>query len=442
MTMGDLRRAMAYPGWRSVLLAFLLLLFVFGAPMATMPLIYGEVVKEFGWKLTQATFGYSLGTWLSASASFFVIGALLEKWGLRTLMVLSILLSGGGMIAFLQIHSLWSYYLVFAPMGIGYGAAMIAAKVLVSRWYTRNLGMAVAVAMAGSSLAGVILPLVCATLIAHFGWRMAMASIGAFDIAIILPLYLWLARENPTEEQIVPEALKVPANPAVAERMRQADLGLTYGQVLRTPMFWIVVFGIVLIQGVDQGMFQHTALYLQREKHLARGLAAGAISGMFAISAFSKLFAGWVFDRYSIKGIQVWWLAIGAVVLLAFPVQGALTLTIFAVSKGVAHGGMVIEGPIISKHCFGPRLFNNVYPVMVGALSLGSGAGALIISAMVDHFGHYTEALVSLIIASLAAASLLFFVKPLYRDRLLAAQGPAADDPPLPAAAGLAPARG
>jgi OFA family oxalate/formate antiporter-like MFS transporter len=440
MAAGDLRRALAYPGWRSVFLAFICLFFIFGAPVSTMPLIYGEVMREFHWTRSQVTLGYSFGTWIGAASAIFIVGPLLEKVGLRTLMVAAALLSATGTMGFLFVHARWSYYLCFLPISMGYGAAMIGVKILVSRWYTRNLGVATGIALAGSSLAGVFLPIAWTAITERYGWRVAEACMGASILVVCLPLYLWLAREDPSEEQIIPEALKAAPNPQIAQRMRQADIGLTFGQVLRAPMFWFAALGIMLIQGVDQGMFQHTALYLQNEKHLGREAAAAGLSGMFAVGVFSKILAGWFFDRYSVRGIQLWWLFIGAVVLLAFPVQGGLTLMLFSLARGLAHGGLVAEGPIIAKHCFGPRLMNRVYPVLMGFLSLGSGGGAWVMSAMVDHFGRYREAFILLICAAVLAAAMLFAVRPLYRDRLKAAHTPEeGDDAPAPAPiAGLA----
>jgi MFS family permease len=428
MATGGMSKALSYPGWTSVLVAFVFLFFVFGAPVSTMPLIYPHVIHEFGWNHSQTTLAFTYKNWIGAAASIFVLGPAIERLGLRVVMIAAALMTGLGMFSFLFIDSLWTYYAAFIPIGLGQAMVMIGVKILVSRWYTRNQGLAIGFALAGTSLGGVFFPLAWAELMAVVGWRMAMASIGGALIVVAIPVYILLARENPTEEEIIPEALKAAPNPQMAERMRQADLGLSFTQVLKTPMFWLAALGILLIQAVDAGMFQHTALYLQNDKGLSASIAAAGISFTFALGIFSKIFAGWFFDRFSIRGIQAWWVFIGAVILLAFPVQGFVTMMIFSLSRGLAHGGLVSESPLIAKHCFGPRLMNKVYPVLAGALALGSGMGPWLVSAMYDHFGHYREAFIVLIALAWLAALLMFLVKPLYRNRLLAAAVPARGD--------------
>ncbi len=57
-----------------------------------------------------------------------------------------------------------------------------------------------------------------------------------------------------------------------------------------------------------------------------------------------------------------------------------------------------------------------------------------------DHFGHYSEAFAVLVGMAFFAALLMFLVKPLYRNRLLAAAVPESGDVnPSPASSGLLP---
>ena len=167
-------------------------------------------------------------------------------------------------------------------------------------------------------------------------------------------------------------------------------------------------------------MFQHTMLYLQRDVGLSREVAALGLSGTFAIGVLAKIGAGWVYDRYSIKGIQCWYVFVAIGVGLAFPVAGLATLLLFTLGRGVAHGGLVSEGSVLAKHCYGPRLMNKVLPVLTGIFTLGAAAGPIVLSQAADRFGSYTLGFVAYIVISLIAAVLLQGVRPLYRERLAA----------------------
>jgi MFS family permease len=184
-------------------------------------------------------------------------------------------------------------------------------------------------------------------------------------------------------------------------------------------MFWCITIGIVLIAGVDQGLYQHTMLYLTEHAGLTTRVAAAALSVTFALSIISKFIAGRFFDRFSIKGIALWYVLVALVVLLAFPVQGLVTAVVFTCARGIAHGGLISESPVIAKHCYGPRFMDKVMPILSGCWTIGSAVGPVGLALLYDNTGGYVWGFVLFVaIALTAAATLALFVRPLYRDRL------------------------
>jgi MFS family permease len=387
----------------------------FGIPISVLPLVYNEAMKEFGWTMTQATFAFSLKQWTAAAMALFVVAPFVARFGLRALMMLSFTVTGLAMASFLLIHSMLSYNLAILSLGVGQSFTILGVQILVSRWFTRRQGLALGIALAGSSLGGSLFPLAYSYLIADMGWRsgMAVLSLGIWLIAV--PIYLLFARENPTAEQIAPDAVAVdPARVA-----KDIDSGPAFSEIVRKGSFWAAAAGIAITSAVDGGLFQHTALYIERDVGMSKAAAAGALSATFALGVFSKIFAGWVFDRLSIRGVQMWWLMIAAAVMLAFSVQGAMTLAIFALVRGVAHGGLIADNAILAKHAYGPRAMTTVLAMYVFFYSVGGGIGPLLLSACYDHFHNYTVGFFLLTGLCLFATALLFFVPSTYRRMVL-----------------------
>jgi predicted MFS family arabinose efflux permease len=99
-----------------------------------------------------------------------------------------------------------------------------------------------------------------------------------------------------------------------------------------------------------------------------------------------------------------------------------MTVMLFAVARGLVHGGLVSESPVIAKHVYGPKLMNRVLPVLNGFFALGSSIGPVLLALIADKFGYRTGFLVFTIIP-IVAALLIWQVTPLYRNRLRAAVG-------------------
>jgi hypothetical protein len=126
--------------------------------------------------------------------------------------------------------------------------------------------------------------------------------------------------------------------------------------------------------------------------------------------------AGWIFDRYSLRGIGFWYLLLAVSIALALSVHGALTLVLFAAVRGVAHGGLMTEPALVAKHCYGPRFMNRTVPLFIGVWATGAAIGPMIMAFAYDLQGTYRSGLLVLIAFSVVAALALRRVQPLYRD--------------------------
>lgn len=413
-----------YPGWWVVAAGFVIFFFSFGGPTLSMSLLYNEVIAEFGWTRTQATGIYAWKGLTGAVVAILLIGPAVERFGLKPVFLTVLVLQAIGFFTFLNVHSIGTYFLAGFLIGLGQGAVLLCIKLLVARWFVRNVGFAGAMALVGSSAGGVVFPIVIAMLLPEIGWRATYALIGVAILAISVPLVLFV-RQSPTEEDLLPETMSASGQAPRADLVaaaRGADIRVGYAELIRKPMFWAIVIGIFVIAAVDQGLFQNMQLYFVQEVGLPRETAAWLLSLTAFIGLLAKFIAGKFFDAYSVRGIAIWYLLIAGMVLVAFTVSSLWTAIIFVCVLGLAHGGLVCEGPVLAKHVFGPGNMDKVLPIVTGCFALGSSAGPSTLAYIYDRTGHYNLGFALFAgLALLAAFLLTWLVRPLYRDRLRAA---------------------
>src|SRR5690606_5417958 len=130
---------------------FVCVALAFGASTAAMPLMYDQVMSEFGWTRTQATMIFLYKNVASAFMALFVIAPMYMRFGLRPVMVGSLILTGLGMVSFLWIGSIGTYYGAGFVLGLGVASVLVSTKVLISRWFIRRQGLAIGIVLTGSN---------------------------------------------------------------------------------------------------------------------------------------------------------------------------------------------------------------------------------------------------------------------------------------------------
>lgn len=413
---GAAPRVETYPGWWIVGVAFTSLLFTFGAPTLLLPMIFGPVIDEFGWSRVDATM-IATYKFSAAAVAAMLVGPVIDRVGLRAVMVVASVITGIAMIAFLWVETLWQYYGLGAVLGVTAITVMVAVKVLVSRWFSRQLGLAVGIALTGSSFAGAIIPILADSIIRNYDWHVAFAVVSLGIWFVALPFYLWKADEHPSEEVTDAEAFSSEEESA-RQILQKAELGLEIGDILRSPMFWMIAMGLFLIGGVDQGVTQNTVLYLDRDLGMGSRVAAFGLAGTFALGIFAKIGSGWVYDKLSIRGIMLCYWLLAIAISLALPIVGIATLVLFTVARGLAHGGLIADTAIFAKHCYGQRNLNKMIGILIGFTTAGYAVGPVLLASIHDHYGSYRYGFMLYAALAVVAALLLLGVRPLFRDRV------------------------
>ncbi len=343
-------------------------------------------------------------TFLMSGVFSLLGGWLVTRFSLKPLMVIGCVLLGGGLIVHSQAATAETVYLSRFLMGASLGFIGVAPNVvLVSAWFTKKRGTALGIMLTGTSIGGVIIPLIAQPLIASTGWRTAMLWISALVWLVLLPVVLFAVKE------------KKPAKTA----QDNAD-GMSLGEALLTPIFWALAACAALIFYPIFVTSQQFILYLQSPRiGLSAETAAFAQSALFAVSVGGKFLAGFFSDIF--RSVRV--LAACAFVMLvaSFTLFGlsASNWAWFLLPFALGYGGTFVLIQRLTADLFGRREAGKILGLITLIEVIGAVIGGRITGHLADlHGGDYRTAFRAVIIACALAFAASLLVLILNRKRL------------------------
>jgi MFS family permease len=106
-----------------------------------------------------------------------VIGPLIDRHGGRALIVLGAVIASAGYLLLSQVREFSHFFLLRCSLVVVGDTLMssLVIMVIISRWFIRKRGRAIAIANLGTGIAKVSMPLFAATLFVRVGWRQTWA---------------------------------------------------------------------------------------------------------------------------------------------------------------------------------------------------------------------------------------------------------------------------
>ena len=199
----DAKRPFFY-GYVIVALCFLNLVLV-GGLMASFSVFNVALLGAFRWsRATTAAIASVHGIAYTTLAP--LVGWAYDRLGPRIVMPLGGLLIGAGLVLSGRSTLLWQFYLWYGLLaGLGLVCLdFVGTTTLLSHWFRRRRATAIGLAFMGMGVGFVMVPAV-QFLIARYGWRAAMVSLGAAVLASQVPLNAWLQRRRPEDIGQLPD---------------------------------------------------------------------------------------------------------------------------------------------------------------------------------------------------------------------------------------------
>lgn len=350
----------------------------------------GPLMAEFGWTRTEISVVLAVGTTVAVFTSPFV-GSLVDLYGTRRIALPSIAAIGLALVSLYWLTpNLWHYYFVFALIPIiGAGTSSVAYARVVSRWFERQRGLALGIALAGVGVGGAFIPRYSQWLIDSFGLRAGYVGLGLLSLCMTLPVAWLLLRDAPEERGLRPDGDTLPHEHAAGPAL----VGLTRAEALRSRPFWLMVSAFLALGAAVGGVTIQLVPIL-----VARGVEPATAASIYSALGVSivagRILAGALMDRFHGPRVAIAFLIgpIIGVTMLAHGTTGAGAL-LAAVLLGLAAGAEVDVMAYLVGRYFGTRAFGELYGYHYSLWVLGAGFAPVFTAATFDAVGAYTPAL-------------------------------------------------
>lgn len=400
-------RTRFYYGWIIVAVATLALVVSNGLSINGIPAFYKLVQNHLvatgsvDAANVQSVYGVAPAlTFLTAGVLALAAGFLINRFRLKVLMIVGCGILGLAMAVYSRADTPALVYTAHTLLGTSLGfVGVLACTVLVSRWFDKRRGMALGIVLTGTSLGGVLIPLVSTPLIARFGWQSAMLIVSLIVWVVLLPAVLFLVKERPADIGSEVDGL---ASASTSNAMPAEKEGVRFTDALRMPIFWI--FGLVaaMVFYVIFVVSQQLNLYLQSPRvGFTQAEAARVQSLLFALSVAGKFAYGFLSDRFPVPRVML----VSALTLfistLAFIDLNATSVYFFAVFFGLNYGGTFVLLQLMVAKYFGTREYGKILGAVTVIETVGAMSGTYITGKLADaDGGDYVRAFYGIILVS------------------------------------------
>jgi sugar phosphate permease len=368
-------------GWLIVASLFVTNLIIFGGGYNTTGVFFPPLLKEFGWSRTQVSI---LPSVLAAAAGLSVplIGWLLDRVEARVVMATGAAAAGLAFLVASRVGAFPPMVAAYALLGFGVTAStLLPASMVIANWFDAGRGLAMGVAMSGTSLGGATMTLVASRAIAHSGWRAAYRSLGLPMIVVVIPVLILIVRTRPQS-----------AGKRTLAQQADALPGLEVSAALRSRSFWMLSLAQFTFAMAAAGMVAHMISYLV-EIGYAQALAATTMSVTFLFTSMGKILMGLFADRVSgrialTSNFVI--AAVGALMMLGARHPVVMFPTILVV--GVTLGAPLVLVPLVMVDSLGLKRFGSLSGLTGLFNTAGATIGPIVAGRTFDVTGSYASA--------------------------------------------------
>ncbi|MDE5831800.1 MAG: MFS transporter [Desulfovibrio sp.] len=391
-------------GWKISGLALLGNFLLQGGALYGMNAFMEPLCAQNGWTRMDVNMGLGVAA-LIAQIAMPISAAIAAKISLRLLMGLGALIGGLATCAMGltgNIH-VFTFYLIVVWVSSQFCGGVVG-NALMSNWFSHYRGVAFGVANSGTSLSGVILPMICLVLINHYSLKTAFLAVG-LTTCLLAPLSWIIVRRSPAVLHLHADGRKHdPRQPKGIPRRAY------FAELVRRPACWFIgcSFGLALMcasgilsqlkpRYVDLGLESYTAMLLA-------SVSAGC-------GTAAKYFWGWACDRWTpiLAARAIMLCCLFSMAVLFLP-PSVWSLALFGVLFTCGSGGLWVVLPALTAYYFGAQRFLAVYK-FIAVFILLRCLGFPIMGLSHEYFNNYLAADVAFMLALGAAFAMTMLLR-------------------------------
>ncbi len=362
-------------GWAIVWASFFTTAFASGGSQYGFGMFVEPLEQEFGWTRTQINLSLSIG--LISGLLSPIVGWVVDKYGSRTIMTVSLMIVGTSFFGRAGMTELWQWYALSAMLAVGFPGTFLPVGKLVGTWFPATRGRMMGTAITGNNAFGLIGVPLLNMVIQTQSWRLAYSIIGGG--VMIAAISVWfIVRSTPesNEEPLTESDSTTTTDTAPSS----GDYSLR--EAMNTRKFWL------LLAGVTCAGFSYPSFMTQLIPHMqsvgwSSSKATLVLTVLAGMALASKLSWGLISERLTAR--------LSFVIAISIMSSGVIFVTLAGSSIfvwpaivffGAGFGGI---GPLMSlvvMETFGLRSFGSIQgvvamvlatvPVLIGPILAGS----------------------------------------------------------------------
>ena len=389
-------------GWWISIAAFFTFGLAVGIPYYAMPFFYDYYEKTFGWKRTDITLGFPL----AAIVTLWVGPLIIPRFSPRKLIFVGTALTGLAFLGFGSMGgSLWLYYAFWLLYMTGYLlSGPIPHQIIISQWFSKNRGKAMAATYLGVGFfGGISQKFVAKPLTEWLGFQGALMVMGAL-LVLAWPLALIIMKDKPSDIGQFPDG-----DPNTHASTQVASLNFAF--LLRQPAFWLLMVGSLCSIGSIGSINQHMKFVFKEQGFTAQAalndVSANATLMILFSSIGGRIVMGWLADKFPKKWVMLatYALVAGTIPLLQMVTPDQPTYVyIFSILFGFGMGADYMLIPLMAAEQFGVNTLGRAMAIILPADTIGQTWFPFMISKIHENYGGYAVALNVIFVMALLGA--------------------------------------
>ena len=362
---------------------------------------------DLGWSTASLSFAAAIGL-IVYGLSGPVSGRLMNRFGVRGVTILSILLSSLSMAISSILQTQWQLNLFFGFMsGLATGlVASVLGATVANRWFVKQRGLVVGI-MGAAVSAGqlVFFPLLTAWAVS-MGWRPAALILTGICLALIFPVAIFM-RNSP--EQLGIRAL----GEDVSEKLEKPEPdNNVMTKAVKSPDFWLLALTFYVCGATSNGLVGQHFIPHAVDHGFSELYAANALALMGAFNFVGTIASGWLTDRFDPRKLLLIYYGFRGVSLLFLPfIHDTLGIVAFAILFGLDYIATVPPTIALAADTFGRQNVGIVYGWIFAAHQLGAAIAAWVAGIARDSFGDYMLAFLFAGVIAVLAGFMALIIK-------------------------------
>ncbi|RAV21412.1 MFS transporter [Paenibacillus contaminans] len=381
-----------YYGWIVVSIVFLTLLV--SAAISTVPsVLMIPLEQEFGWARSDVSGAASIRILLYGLMGPFS-AALMARYGIRKIMVISLALLVVSMAVTPFITKVWQLTLVWGVIvGLGTGSlANVLGVTVANRWFVKYKGLVIGMLTASAATGQLLFLPLLAKITEEIGWRYAVCAVGGVLIVLIPVIAIWM-RNHPYDVSSAPLGETDVVKPAPFTGNLFLTPILALRSASRNGTFWLLAGTFFFCGFSTNGLIGTHLIPACGDFQIPLVMAAGLLSLMGVFDLIGTTMSGWLSDRFDSRWLLFWYYGLRGLSLIYLPFaldMGYTQLLVFSVFYGLDWIATVPPTAKITSDTFGREKAGMIFGWIVVAHQVGASTAAYGAGIVRDWLGSYT----------------------------------------------------